>query len=63
MARTFNKEQHFTGRTYVDQDRKLYKSLCCKHGARYSMSTKTLAASKAAYSDGFRQGPTAGNLL
>lgn len=63
MARAFVKEQNFTGRLYTDQQRVIYKALCCKRGAKYSLSMKTISAAKEAYAEGYRQGPTAGDTL
>lgn len=48
---------------YTDQKKTIYKVLCCKSGAKYSMSMKTLQTAKQAYSNGFRQGPTEGDML
>lgn len=62
-AKSFSKEVKFPGNIYLDQKRTLYKALSCKRGVKYSMSMKTLAIARKAYEEGFRQGPTNGDLL
>jgi len=62
MARSFAKEVNFPGKVLIDNTREVYKFLGCRHGIKYSLNAKTFSKVKQAHSEGFRQGPAAGDI-
>jgi peroxiredoxin len=63
MAKNFVEEFKFAGEIYTDESRKIYNDFQCKRGWSKAMfNKKTLKFIKTAFTEGYAQGKTQGDL-